>query len=135
MGGQLEVMRWNGGIFAHSLSWAASTLTGVTQGIDCILFQLRSAVDGVFDQWQLDHGVVRSFTRWRKSTVAGSADAVDQVLRIEHAGGKIVKHVFQQGLVVSSQVVDSLGNVISDLGKDFGGALGGLFKPISHWHW
>lgn len=130
LGGQLDVIHWTQGVFQRSLSWTSSTLAGMAQAIDCTLFQLRLP-DGVLDQWELARNVITNYTRWQRSTVAGSAEAIDQILRIEREGEKIVKHVFKEGIAVTSQLLDAAGNVVSNLAK----AIGGIFKPIKHWHW
>ena len=51
-------------------------------------------------------------------------------MRIERQGEKVVKHVFKEGVAVSSQVLDAVGNVISDLGSTFNDA----WDSITHWH-
>lgn len=130
LGGQLDVIYWTGGVFQKSLSWAVSTVTGASQAINCTLLQLRMP-DGIFDQWELANGEIARFMRWQRSTVTGVAEAIDQTLRIEREGEKIVKHVFKEGVAVASQILDAAGNVLSDVVD----AIGGFFKPITHWHW
>lgn len=127
--GRLELTEWVEGTFHQASKWATSSTSGIAKAADCILVQVRNA-NGVFEEWQLDKGVVKVYSMWEKSAKSGAAQAVDNVLRIERQGEKIVRNVFKEGVSVTSQVVDAAGNVVSDLGK----AAGKVWDSITHWH-
>jgi hypothetical protein len=99
--GVLDSVEWINGVFDRAMTYTTSLVSGISQGGDCILLQIRQA-GGVLEQWQLEKGIVTSYSKWLNATEKGAAAAVDAVVRIEREGERIVKHIFKQGVAVSS---------------------------------
>lgn len=66
--GQLELTEWVKGTFHQASKWATSSASGIAKATDCILYQVRN-VNGIFEEWQLDKGVVKVYSKWKKSAI------------------------------------------------------------------
>lgn len=127
--GKIDVVKWTRGVFDRSATYAASLPSGVAEARDCIVVQVRD-ISGALEQWELDRGVVKTYSRWQHSTEEGGAEAVDFVVHIEREGEKVVKRVFKDGVAVQKQILDAAGNVL----KSVGGSLSHAWGSIRHWH-
>lgn len=81
----------------------------------CILVQVRD-VSGVLEQWELDRGVMKTYSSRQRSTDKGGAQSVDAVVHIEREGEKVVKRVFKDGVAVQEQTLDAAVNVVKSAG-------------------
>ncbi|KAJ5456166.1 hypothetical protein N7530_011440 [Penicillium desertorum] len=128
--GAIDVVEWLGsGVFDRAITYAASLESGLARAADCVLLQIRD-INGNLEQWQLDKGITKVYSRWQNVPEDGAAKAVDALVRIERVGEKIVKHLFNGGIAVHTDVLDAAGNVVSSIE----GALSDAWDSIKHWH-
>ena len=127
--GAFHSVEFTHGVFDRAITYTASLPSGLTKAIDCTLLQIRD-VTGILEQWELDKGVVKTYSQWQHATEDGAANAADAVVRVERQGEQIVKHVFKEGVALWSQVLDAVGNVIGSVG----GAISDAWDSIKHWH-
>lgn len=116
-------------MFDRAITYAASLESGLARAADCVLLQIRDT-NGILEEWQFDKGITKVYSRWQHVPENGAAKAVDALVRIEREGEKIVKHLFEGGIAVHTDVLDAAGNVVSSVE----GAISNAWDSIKHWH-
>ncbi|KAK0646803.1 hypothetical protein B0T16DRAFT_458688 [Cercophora newfieldiana] len=128
---QLAVILWGpAGAFLDYRKWATSMDVG--DGVQAVadslqLVQLRDSVTSALEEWVFEGGAAKEYRKWAKSLANGTAEAVDQILRVISVPDGFEIHWFKDGAAVASKLVDKAYKVIKDVLGGIAGGLGGLF--------